>query len=183
MKEIEETLNLFRSQPAYWDISSLSMAREAAESLLERIEQAQEDRGAAQRSGARGALNALNVFNQCQSESSVRCWRILENLLGSSGLLLSTKRIPRASTRRRSPWSERRQITHKSIDTPWTSTPSTRFGQLFWAQLSEPFCNTFHLVSLGEDSVCHFLNGVVCQHLGLCFPGGSDKVPLGSNCR
>jgi len=43
LREIEETLHLFRSSPAYWDISSLSMAREAAESLLERIEQAQED--------------------------------------------------------------------------------------------------------------------------------------------
>mmetsp|Transcript_87057 Transcript_87057/g.177869 ORF Transcript_87057/g.177869 Transcript_87057/m.177869 type:complete len:989 (-) Transcript_87057:358-3324(-) len=43
LQEIEETLHLFRSQPAYWDISSLSMAREASESLLERIEQAQED--------------------------------------------------------------------------------------------------------------------------------------------
>lgn len=43
LKEIEDTLKLFRTQPAYWDISSLSMARDAVESLWERIELAQED--------------------------------------------------------------------------------------------------------------------------------------------
>lgn len=42
LKEIEDTLKLFRTQPAYWDISSLSMARDAVESLWERIELAQE---------------------------------------------------------------------------------------------------------------------------------------------
>lgn len=43
LKEIEDTLQLFRSQPAYWDVSSMASARAAAESLLERIEEAQED--------------------------------------------------------------------------------------------------------------------------------------------
>lgn len=43
LNEIEDTLQLFRSQPAYWDVSSMASARAAAESLLERIEQVQED--------------------------------------------------------------------------------------------------------------------------------------------
>jgi len=43
LNEIEDTLQLFRSQPAYWDVSSMASARAAAESLLERIEEAQED--------------------------------------------------------------------------------------------------------------------------------------------
>lgn len=123
LQEIEETLNLFRSQPAYWDISSLSMAREASESLLERIEQAQEDR--------KGGPKIRCFQNLPMCSIRLYWWRISLAFVFEKPVT----RTPRASTRRRSPWSERRQIIHKSIDTPWTSTPSTRFGQLFWAQL------------------------------------------------
>lgn len=44
MKGLQLRLKLFRTQPSYWDLSALSMIRDAAESLLERIEEAQEEK-------------------------------------------------------------------------------------------------------------------------------------------
>eukprot|EP00439_Symbiodinium_sp_Y106_P040791 s353_g5.t1 len=43
INEIEQTLELFRTKEAYWDVSAISMIREAMESLSDRIASAKED--------------------------------------------------------------------------------------------------------------------------------------------
>lgn len=146
------------------------MAREASESLLERIEQAQEDRRAAQRSGA------SKIFQCVQSDC----------IGGESPWHLFFRSLLRGLQEHQPDGDHLgakgdRLFTNPSI-LHGLQPLLPGLGNCFGLSSINLF-TSFHLVSLGEDSACHFLCGLVCQDLGLCFPRGSDKVPLGSNCR